>query len=55
MAQIASNDKDYDTAIKAFSYIIENKGAANSFYIDAKKDLLKTKRRKITGCSHIRE
>lgn len=47
MAQIASNDKDYDTAIKAFSYIIENKGAANSFYIDAKKDLLKTKRRKI--------
>lgn len=47
MAQIASNDKDYDTAIKAFSYIIENKGQANSFYIDAKKELLKTKRKKI--------
>ena len=47
MAQIASNDRDYDAAISAYSYIIENKGVANSFYIDSKKELLKTKRRKI--------
>lgn len=47
MAQIAVNDKDYDTAIKAFTYIVENKGDANSYYIDSKKELLNTKRKKI--------
>ena len=47
MAMIAANDKDYDTAIKAYDYIIQNKGQANSFYLEAKKELLKTKRRKI--------
>jgi len=47
MAQIASNDNDYDTAIKAFSYLVEQKGPTNSFYIDSKKELLKTKRKKI--------
>ena len=47
MAQIAANDKDYSTAIKAYSYIVENKGQSNGYYIDSKKELLKTKRKKI--------
>ena len=48
MAQIAANDKDYTTAIEAYNFIIENKDPTNSYYIDSKKELLKSKRLKIT-------
>jgi tetratricopeptide (TPR) repeat protein len=47
MAQIAGNDEDFDTAIDAYSYIIETKGPSNGYYIDSKKELLNTKRKKI--------
>ena len=47
MGQIASNDKDYVTAIKAYTYIVESKGYSNSYYIDSKKELLNNKRKKI--------
>lgn len=47
LAQIAANDRDYDTAIKAYQYILSDKDATSSYFIDAKKELLDTKRKKI--------
>lgn len=47
MAQIAANDQDYDTAISAYQYIVDSKGPASSYYIESKKELLNTKRKKI--------
>jgi tetratricopeptide (TPR) repeat protein len=48
LADIAYNDKDYNTAIKAYEYIIDSKGDNSRYYIDAKKKLLISKRKKIT-------
>ncbi len=47
IAQIASNDKDYDTAIDAYDYILANKPQNTGYYIDSKRELLNTKRKKI--------
>ncbi len=55
LARIAKNDKDYDTAIKAYQYIIDNKENINSYYLDAKKQILDTKRRKIIAGSYTTE
>ena len=44
---IAQNDKDYDAAITAYEYVIQDKGAISSFYIDAKRELLRCKRAKV--------
>ncbi len=48
LGTIAKNDKDFNTAIEAFEYVIETKGVNSPYYIDSKKDLLDSKRRKIT-------
>ncbi len=48
IADIAYNAGDYDTAIKAYEYIVDNKGINNSLYVDAKRGMLKSKRNKIT-------
>ncbi len=48
LARIAANDNDYETAIAAYQYIIDEKPINSSYYIDAKKELLDTKRKKIT-------
>ena len=55
LARIAKNDKDYDTAIKAYQYIIDNKESINSYYVDAKKQLLDTKRKRIIAGSYTSE
>ena len=47
LAQIAADAGDFDTAIEGFAYIIENKDPSSSFYIDAKRELLDAKRRKL--------
>ncbi len=47
LAQIAANDRDYNTALKAYQYIVDDKDPQSSYYIDAKKELLDTKRKKI--------
>jgi tetratricopeptide (TPR) repeat protein len=47
LANVAANDKDYDTAIKAFNYIIEDKGATSSYYIPAQQEALACKRKRI--------
>lgn len=49
VAEIAYNDKAYDIAIKAFEYITETKGENSSYYLDAKRGLLNSKKKKITG------
>jgi len=47
LAQIASNDKDFDTAIKAYQYILDEKPSSSGYYVEAKRQLLNTKRKKI--------
>ncbi len=47
IAQTAANDKDWDTAISGYEYIIENKGKGSSFYIESKQESLKCKRKKL--------
>ncbi len=47
ISQIAANDKDYETAIKGFEYIIANKGEGSSYYIEAKQQSLRCKRLKL--------
>ncbi len=48
VARVAYNDKDYDTAIEAYGYITTTKGQNSSYYLDAKRGLLNSKRQKIT-------
>ena len=47
LAEIAANDKDYDTAISAYEYIVEKKGPTSSYYVEAKRASLNNKRKKI--------
>ena len=47
LGKIASNHKQYDSAIDAYNYIITEKGNTSSFYIDAKKESLACQRKKI--------
>lgn len=47
LAEIAANDKDYKAAISAYSYIVEQKGQTSSFYLDAKRELLRNKRNQL--------
>ncbi len=44
LAEVAANDGDYKTAVKAYDYIVLTKGKAASFYIDAKRESLKCQR-----------
>ncbi|MBT8189801.1 MAG: tetratricopeptide repeat protein [Saprospiraceae bacterium] len=48
VGDIAYVDGDYDTAIRAYEYVIKDKGLNNSLYVDAKRAILKSKRNKIT-------
>jgi len=40
----AKNEKDYDAAINAFSYITETKGSMSPYYLKAKRETLNTRR-----------
>ncbi len=48
LGTMAVNARDYDVAIEAFEYIVDSKDPMSVFYLDAKKELLDTKRAKIT-------
>ncbi len=48
IGNIAYNSKDYDTAISAYEYIIEKKGASNGYFLDAKGAILKTHVKEVT-------
>lgn len=47
LAEIAANDKDYDSAIIAYDYIVTEKGEKSTYYIEAKRESLTCKRKKI--------
>lgn len=56
LAEIAANDKDYDTAIRGYDYIVEQKGPASSFYVDAKREALRNRRLKLVeGYDYTRD
>jgi tetratricopeptide (TPR) repeat protein len=48
LADVAYKDKDYNTAIEAYQYIVTNHGKNTSFYLDAKRGLLNSKKAKVT-------
>lgn len=48
LGEIAANDGAYDAAIMAFDYIVENKGANSSFYLEAKRASLRCRRLRLT-------
>ncbi len=43
LGNIAFNAADYPIAIKAFSYVVEEKGRTGSYYIEAKKSVMDSK------------
>ncbi len=47
LGRIAANDGDYDAAIEAFDYIVEEKGLASTFYLEAKREALRARRHKL--------
>lgn len=47
LARIAANDRDFETAIEAYDYIVTNKLPNSPYYIDAKKELLESKRKQL--------
>lgn len=56
LAQIAAGAKDYDAAIAAYEYIVEEKGRSSTFYLEAKREALRCRRSKLTeGYAYSRE
>jgi len=56
IAVISSNDKDYDTAIAAYDYIVNNKGINSSYFLEARQELLSNKKKKVLNNSdHTKE
>ncbi|NUQ24333.1 MAG: tetratricopeptide repeat protein [Saprospiraceae bacterium] len=49
LAEIAYNEQDYDAAIEAFEYVVKEKGINSSFYIDAKRGALRSRRNKLVA------
>jgi tetratricopeptide (TPR) repeat protein len=49
LAQTAARDKDYGTAIKAYMYIVDEKGKTNTYYIEAKREILICKRSQLVA------
>lgn len=47
IGEIAEKDKDYEAAIQAYEYIIEEKGLASGIYIESKRASLDCKRKKV--------
>jgi tetratricopeptide (TPR) repeat protein len=48
IGDIAYTDGDYDTAIEAFEYVTQNKSINSDLYIESKRLILQSKRKKIT-------
>ena len=47
IATIASNDSEFDTAISAYQYIVDTKGVNSSYYLEARQELLSSKKKKV--------
>ncbi len=48
IAEIAANDGEFDVAIEAYNYVINEKGTTSTFYVEAKRASLNCQRQKIT-------
>lgn len=48
LAQIAGNDRDYNTAIDGYQYILTVQGEGSPYYMEAERAALATKRKQIT-------
>ncbi len=55
LAMIAMNDKDYATTIDALDYIIDEKGTASTYYLDAKRESLRAQRMQLTDGFDFKE
>lgn len=56
LAQTAAESADYDAAIDGFDYLISEKGKTSTFYLDAKRESMNCRRKKLTdGFSHTQE
>lgn len=49
LAGDAAANKEYDTAIEAYEFIINEKGPTNLYFFDAKREVMNCRRNKITG------
>ncbi len=47
LAALAEDDKDYETAIDAYNFLVEDKGPGSSYYVNAKRSVLRCKRKLI--------
>jgi len=47
LAVTAFNDKDYEAAITAYDYLVEDQGPSSPFYLDAKRESLRSRRSKL--------
>ena len=48
LAAIAEGDHDYDAAVDGYNYILSEKGRSSLYFIEAKRNLLACKRKKLT-------
>ncbi len=48
LAEIVANEEEHDIAIDGYNYIVTNHGRNTSFYLDAKRGLLNSKKAKVT-------
>lgn len=48
LAVIAEGDHDYDAAIDGYNYVLTEKGRSNLYFIEAKRNALACKRKKLT-------
>ena len=49
LGNLARDDEDYKAAIKAYTYIVEEKGPNSTYYVNANKHILKCKQEMIMG------
>ncbi|MBC7885188.1 MAG: tetratricopeptide repeat protein [Saprospiraceae bacterium] len=52
LADVAFKDNDFNTAIEAYQYIVDNQGRNTSYYLEAKRGLLNSKKAKVTDNYH---
>jgi tetratricopeptide (TPR) repeat protein len=52
-ANMAANERDFNTAIEAYDYIVEVKGANSGFYLEAKIEGLRCRRFKLMDDSNL--
>jgi predicted Zn-dependent protease len=56
LAGDAANDNQYDAAISAYEYILAEKGENNTYFYESKRELMQSRRKKITeGFSYTKE